>query len=376
MATDAALIEKREELKHRLAAGEYKTLVDVLLAGTDRLLRKITRRSRLFPIWFIAVILMFVVVVIGVAMLYLTGDLDAPRKITETLGIDYEYGVLAMLISPGIMNIIGLVLINQYISRIFILWRDDVLDATESLVSLDQFEDWLEKVCNRQLHLLITIVSGLLGSLYLIAKISTIVGGFVGYGIAFISFFLTTVGLIFFYLFFMVILLSARLRSYDLKLFAADPASSELLYRLAGVLSLFVYFVALYAAYLTLGTASVGLFPSLGILPLLFLWLPIIAMFILNQNSLYSIIRRAKWKTLNEIQAKVEKLQGTEHYSDKETMDALNRLMDYHDRVKGTRNSAIDLSTTLNFINSLLLPLLAFILGNLSLVLSLFKKQP
>jgi hypothetical protein len=99
-------------------------------------------------------------------------------------------------------------------------------------------------------------------------------------------------------------------------------------------------------------------------------------MFILNQLSLASMIRRAKWRTLNEIQAKVEALQAASNFADKETMDAINRLMDFHDRVKRTRNSAIDLGATLNFINSLLLPLLAFLIGNFGFVVSLFKKHP
>ena len=88
------------------------------------------------------------------------------------------------------------------------------------------------------------------------------------------------------------------------------------------------------------------------------------------------MIRRAKWKTLNEIQAKVEQLHSSENLGEKETMETINRLMDYYDRVKRTRNSAIDLTTTLNFINSMLLPLLAFVLGNLNLVLGLFRRQP
>jgi hypothetical protein len=180
----------------------------------------------------------------------------------------------------------------------------------------------------------------------------------------------------FLYLFLVVVLLSAKLRQIDLKLFPGDPSSSELLFRLSHELNIFIYFVAVYATILTLLSASSGILAPLGIMLVLFLWLPIISMFILNQTGLSSIIRRAKWRTLNEIQAKVEQLQAMENFEDKETMEAINRLMDYHDRVKATRNSAIDLGTTLNFINSLLLPLLAFVLGNLDLVLSLFARKP
>ena len=54
-------------------------------------------------------------------------------------------------------------------------------------------------------------------------------------------------------------------------------------------------------------------------------------------------------------------------------MEAMNRLMDYHDRVRATRNSALDLRTSLSFLNSLLLPLIAFILANLDSLVELFR---
>jgi ABC-type multidrug transport system fused ATPase/permease subunit len=180
----------------------------------------------------------------------------------------------------------------------------------------------------------------------------------------------------FVYELFVVGLLSVGLRRYDLKLFAADPAGSELISRLSSELTYGVYLVAAFAATITLTMALPGLLPSYGILLVLSYWLALITIFSLNQNSLSSIIRRAKWKTLNEIQAKVEKLQAVENFEDKETMDAINRLLDYHDRVTATRDSMLDFRTYLSLFNSLLLPLLAFILGNLDLVLKLFGRKP
>lgn len=47
--------------------------------------------------------------------------------------------------------------------------------------------------------------------------------------------------------------------------------------------------------------------------------------------------------------------------------------MDYHNRIKATRDSALDLRAALNFLNSLLLPLLAFLLANLGKVLEAFR---
>ncbi len=175
----------------------------------------------------------------------------------------------------------------------------------------------------------------------------------------------------------MGILLAMMLRRYDLKLFAADPATSELVSRLSGELAIYVYIISFYFAIFTLNDAAfIPNQTTAAVALVLTFWSPIIALFVLNQTALSSIIRRAKWKTLNEIQAKVVKLQASENFESKETMDAINRLLDYHERVNKTHSSALDLRAYLNFINSLLLPLLAFLIGNLDKVLALFVRKP
>ena len=378
MSTDTALIEKREELKRRLAAGEYKTLVDAILAWTNGVIQKISRRSKPLPIWLITVILSLVLGLVLSAGIYIAGDWTLFRNFFElTFGFrPSALSVSLLMILGSVSGIASVVIINQYIKRIFALWHNQVLDATESVVSLDEFEYWLDLVCNRRLQLLWTIVGGLLSGLNLVAVINAQLGLILDYGFIFTIIIANMLGWPLVYLLLAVVVLSAKLRRYDLKLFASDPSSSELVSHLSSELGFFVYYVGVYAAIVTLVFALSGILLSFGILLVLLYWLPITAIFILNQTSLSSIIRRAKWKTLNEIQAKVEKLQSMQNFEDKETMEAINRLMDYHDRVKETRNSAIDLSTILNFINSLLLPLLAFILGNLDLVLNLFARKP
>ena len=375
MSTDTALIEKREELKRLLAAGEYKTLVDIILEKIDRLIRKVTRQSKALPIWLITGILCFVLTLIAFTAIYVAGDWSNLVHWGGLMGFESR-AIILRVIFNYVFYITSAVVINQYIGGIFIFWRDNMLDVIESAASLEQFEDWLEKVCNWRWHFLTAIIGGLLGTLYVVAIVDARFGAFIGYGLTFISIVITIFFAAFLYLFLLIVLLSARLRRYDLKLFAADPSNSELVSRLSGELSFGIYLVALFASIQTLSTAATGFLPVASIALVLILWLPIISMFILNQTGLATIIRRAKWKTLNEIQAKMEKLQATENFEDKETIAAINRLMDYHDRVKATRNSAIDLGTILHFINSLLLPLLAFLLGNLDTMLALFKKQP
>jgi len=374
MSTDTTLIEKREELKRRLAAGEYKTLIDIFLDRVDRLLRKITRQSGTLPTWIITIILSLSLILAGVVIIYLSGDRALLIKLTRASA---GFGTLTIT-SGAFISIGSAVVMNQYVRRIFVFWHDEILDRTESMTSLLDFEDWLQKTCNWRLHLLVIIIAVIILTPNAIFMVNTQFGVSAGYGLISSISILSMFTYAFVYSFLMVILLSARLRQYDLKLFVADPSSSELISRLSRELSWGIYMVAVYGI---IGLISIGLIfgsidPYVVVVQLLFAWLPTIILFTLIQTSLSNIIRRAKWKTLNEIQAKVEKLQAVENFEDKETMDAINRLMDYHDRVKATRNSALDLNTTLHFINSLLLPLLAFLLANLDLVLKLFARQP
>jgi len=372
MATDTALIEKREELKRRLSAGEYKTLVDVFLARTDQVIRKITRRSQPLPTWIIAVILILLINLIGFAVNSISGDWTNTIKYFESLELKFQTGILWKL-WDNILAVTVLFVINGYIGRIFSLWHSEILDATDSIASLKIFENWLEKICNQRLHYIVAFVGGISASVFSTAILSTVnlQYAFIGDGFTLMQIINYIINFSSFYLFFMFILLATSLRHYDIKLFAADPSSSEIISRLSGVLNFVVYFVAAFAAISAPVFTIVG-FTIADILVLLFLWVPIVAMFIINQSSLSSIIRRVKWNTLNEIQAKVQNLQATENYENKETMDAIKRLMEYHNQVKATHNSAIDLSAIFSFINSLLLPLLAFILGNLDFVLNLF----
>jgi hypothetical protein len=299
------------------------------------------------------------------------------RNMAEGFGLGYGLGVLS-LISVVVLPIITIIIINQAMDRIFVLWRDDILEDTESVTSLQDFEEWLEKACNLRLHFLVTIFAGLLFGLFGVIVTSSQLGVFLGYSIAFAFIIVNVFTAALLYQFLVVMLLPTMLRRYDLKLFAADPATSELLSRLSSELAFFVYFVAAYSAILTLANSANGIsqVAGVGIALVLSYWLPIIVMFTLNQTSLSSIVRRAKWKTLNEIQAKVEKLQSSENFETKETMDAINRLLDYHERVNKTRISALDFRAYLNFINSLLLPLFAFLLSNLDLVSKLFARKP
>lgn len=264
MTTDSLLIEKREDLKRRLTEGKYKTLVDVFLGWFERLLRKTTRRTESLPLWVVAVVLYIILQSIAYAGISIAGDWEEYRKLNKAFGLGSELGLL-INISIGILFFISVIIINQYIGRLITLWRDTILDITESEVSLKAFNEWLDKVCDWRLHLLVIIIPNMLLSPYAFHLTGTLLGMSIGYGLIFSTIIIGLIAWAIIYQLFIIILLSAKLRQYDIKLFAADPGSSEIISRLSGELGFFAYYIAIFAAIVTLGTSAVGLLSSLGV---------------------------------------------------------------------------------------------------------------
>jgi len=359
MITDTALVEKREELKRKLAAGEYRTLIDVLLDGTGRLVQKLTRNPKPMPYWYSAALIVLTALAIGLLTPILLGDF-----------ID-EYA-LTTFPTAGFL-FIGLIIFKIQTGFTHIHLRDHIVDAIESAEDLIDLQNWLAVASNKKASTLFALAFGVAFGLLTAILDSTVRGRFVGVGGTFTTFIVTILlgmGSYYVLLFFT---LPLRLSRYRFKLYATDPSSSEVISHLSSMLTSFVYLTAALIAVLMLLFAASRLLISTFIFLILVAWGALATVFVTIQYALAKIITRAKWKTLNEVQAKVEKLQAAENLAEKETMDAINRLMDFHDRIKATRNSALDLRAGLNFLNSLLLPLLAFLLANLDKVLALFQ---
>jgi hypothetical protein len=368
MTEDTALIEKREELKRQLAAGEYKPPVNVMLDGTGHLIQKLTRNPEPIPFWYSAVVIALVILLISFLTSILLGEN------AETMPRSFRIQDILFEIST-----VGLMLAASIVGKIhgdvsFTVWRHHLLDAIESVADLADLQRWLAAFCDVKKLFFFSLAFAVLSSSYGLILLSTIRGGFLGFGPTILIIIADLLAGAFLYYLFLLLALPVRLSRYQFKLYAADPSSSEVIDHLSDMLSNWVYIVAVVVAIFTLLVALSGLL-TLGIIIILapLFWGPLTAFFIINQVALAKIITRAKWKTLNEIQAKVETLQAQENIAEKETMEAMNRLMDYHDRIKATRNSALDLRAGLNFLNSLLLPLLAFLLANLDKLLKLFS---
>jgi len=375
MTTDTALIEKREELKRQLATGEYRTLIDVILDGTGRIIQKVTRNPQTISPWYSSVILSSIIMLSALAALYLMGDASVFIKQMEK----FPQGAAPLLILLGYFSSLIMVAGNLYVRRVFQTCRKSVLEVAESMETLKDFEMWLTGVCNRKIHLIVSIVGGVLINGYVLYIYSSTFGfGLIppiSIVIVFLLYYMVTSAFV--YLLLYMAILSAQIGRYHLKLYTTDPGGSEVISHLTSLFSNLLYLFAIFAASIMLFLAFIGfLTPQIIVLLILLFWIPLITMFVFYQNSLSSIVQRAKAKTLTEIQGRIEELHASEKLGEKDAMETINRLMDYYDRIRSTRSSRIDSGAVLNLINSLLLPLLALVLGNIDKILALLPQRP
>jgi hypothetical protein len=121
----------------------------------------------------------------------------------------------------------------------------------------------------------------------------------------------------------------------------------------------YILFIAFIGAILML---LLGLVEALNIILIISMviafWIPIMTLFIMGNYAFSQQITRAKYERLEYLQSKIMELSNVEKI-DKETTAHIISLMDYHDRVKGARNSLYNIRSFTNLFGSLALPFLA-----------------
>jgi hypothetical protein len=355
LPTDAALPEMRRTLKWRLANGEFKTLSDRLYEAISRLVKQLTG-GRVAPAYWVSA---FVLILGHLILVCALSSLDGLAVLRQNFVLVVFAGGLAQL---------GLLLYANQYHVLFATLRDHLVDVMLSPADLADLEQWLAAASSTRYVIAVSLLGGLLPGLYLGSSFVAQQGaGGIGTILA------TGVqGLVYgmvFYYYIIFVILPMRIGQYNLNLYAIKPSSSEPIVRIANFFSRAVLLLGLYSAMLTLLFAYIGV-ATVTMAAVICNWVPLIGLFTATQNALSKLIANAKWQTLNGLQATIEKLQSADNFGSKESVETVNRLMDYHDRIEATRSSALNLRTALDFINSLLLPLVAFILANLERILA------
>ncbi|HEX2698417.1 MAG TPA: hypothetical protein VHM28_11975 [Anaerolineales bacterium] len=383
MGKTLTLPEKRNELENQLAG--YRSLPEYVLDGVGALFQFVfdprdarARKTFLPPdasaqedddfpsYWVNGIVIAIFTFLIGWAITAFEGRSFSPD----------EYKLTLWAVVTGALALIA----NKVNIRAFLnTFRRSCADKMLRTADIDNLENWLAE----NFKVWKPLLSGLL------------IGPFLGWFLyiswllnhplevphwgSFVILALASIQAVWvaYYLYPFYVAFPSRLNRYHFDLYTPDPSSSEVVGRLSRLLTFILYITVGFIVWLTVGLTYVDVLtaetPAPGLVFSAFIWAPTVILYAAGQFHLSDVITRAKWKMLNEVQTKVEGLYKEKKIPDRDTLDRLNKLMDYHDRIKGTPDSALNFRASLNFLNSLLLPILAFVIANLKDVLGFFK---
>jgi len=177
------------------------------------------------------------------------------------------------------------------------------------------------------------------------------------------------------YFMFILILLPLKLKKCEFKIHEENPASSQFLYHWNKMMNVTAYMFALMLAAGTLFTLSISPFRIRTLFFIVPRWLLLIVLFIVNQIILSQIIVKSKQETFKKIEGEMASLKTEGSGTSKDIVQDVMGMWDYHDRLLKTRNSFLDFKGVVNFISTLLIPLLAFIIANYEEILSLIYSK-
>ena len=356
MSRNRELTKQCNALKAELQAGNAKTFVDLLLEWL----------GRGKPVSVLTGILFYFLLpfLIGFLIAVLLGEVNRWQKIFGNVSsmpnifVWVYFGLLTSTLSMFVANI--------YFWKIVAVLKAYVLDAVETQETLGLIKLWVNFLCDKKYTLIGAVLGGLVSVPIVVSVFSNSAGIFIGVGYAVTLFLFSAQSALFFGFLLGTLVFAFNVRYYELTLFESDPAHSEVISKLSGSLNWFVYLVAVYGAVQTFGIVTLNL-PYFSSVLIVF-WIAIGGVFILSQYGLSQVIQRAKWRTLNQCQLEIMAIRSKKPALTEEDREQLNWLLEYHDRVKATRNSAFDASAGLSLLNSLFLPLIGFLLGNVDVI--------
>ncbi|MCP4359705.1 MAG: hypothetical protein GY796_16990 [Chloroflexi bacterium] len=360
---DPQLIAKQEALKRKLDNREYQSLTGFFLDGVAKLTRKLTRYDQPLPLWYTGIVFTLLIWLLSFLIIMILPGAGIPR-----------FDVFLAGITVMLMASIGVALAEEMYILLMKTLQYTVVDALANEQDVGRLDKWLQHTFNLRRQFVVSIILSLLIALSFVFFWNQVRGGagLDAYVVGIIVAFQGSISII---MVFIVFKIPNQISHYQFDIYAADPASSEVIQRLSGALNRTMFVLAISLALLTFWLFSFSLLnESLAIFLVVVVWVIIILVFINGHYSLATIIRRVKWRKLNGLQVQITTLEAAGDLTEKATIESINKLMDYHDRIRTTRNSAFDMRAGLGFINSALLPLLAFLLANLTDVFGFFVR--
>ena len=318
-------------------------------------------RGRVAPIWVSAAVVMLVNLLVGTTVSALLGEtrFTAPEIIlTNLMWVTYTYFTIPLALGGH--------------SSLVDFLRVRLVETMEAEQNIQELQAWAEQWLGRMFpQLLFTIgfalIAAPLGFYAIYHTTHFSLGVTLIYFINLFHLFASIYGLI------SLLAFLLKLRNWRLRLYPDDPASSPILMQLSEELRNYILGISFWFAIFMLLMGLVGALNTITILMVsVFNWIPSLTLFVLGNYVFTRLITRIKHERLERLQSEIMKLSGLGKFDTRTTAQIMS-LMDYHDRVKASRNSLINLQSILNLVGSLALPLLATLIQAWPYIQNLFK---
>jgi hypothetical protein len=357
---------QRELLKQEFDALIENTLPARILQIAGSLIQRLTRRSN-FPPWYVSTIVL--VIVSTLPQILFAVIVKQPEQVIGN----------GLIWSLSVVLIIQVIPITYLISRYVLMFINaqilEHMAESRDLESLGKFIR--QRLGSLQGAFYYALLASLIWSLIAIPTFSFFNHKFIGIGLAIDvwiwGFCAPGVGL---YFILTLLQLPSQMGNYHYQVYELNPAQSEAINHIAALFTRPFLAIAIYLAISTFIASAFSEFLWVVVVVVVIFWIPLIIQFINSQNAINKIISSAKWQTLNKLQERIRKHQADTNLDLPGNIEGLNKLMDLYERVYSTNSFRLTIKSTLEFLNQMLLPLLAFLISNYDSVLRFFKLKP
>ena len=355
MKNDNTIEVYREELKAKIQENYFCSLSQTLAVYFANLLNKSFRLN--IPIELIQFFFTVFIVALGIVL-------------SVILKIIPQFEIIVL----GLVSITYILVLQftfeHFIKKLLHLVCDSMLDAFESVDDFQLLEIFLSNAFSHKRQILAGLSFTVLAhGIFLIFNISLI--NVVGWPLLLTHIFFNFFhGILVYYFFCYLMGFLRNLGKFHFVLFEANPSASEMVQKIDSTLNVSLYMIiafgTVFSVWMTF--AAKYSFPKISVVfSLFFLWTACISLFVLNKNTVSKIIRNGKWRSLNKIQSQISLLLA-KNVVDTQTLEQVNKLLDYHDRVQATPNSIFSMRSVFDLVNSILIPSLGLILGNMNVL--------
>jgi hypothetical protein len=305
---------------------------------------------------------MWVSVIIAMAAVQgitiITAVLMKDRTVALPVSIQYSYPMMGYCW-------LCIVVLQTQLERFINYIKNDLVRALDLSTSQHTMESWLRTAGRRSLQSLFILLFIAWMTLMTVFVIFSQRGQPTGVAIYLFTalVFLQTVPHLY-WLLVISITLAFTIRQLTVNLFPDDPSKTPVMQTMHQLSSNLLITVALLLALNIVVAIPLNIYSRTYLIAVISaFWTPLLLYFLLSESAFAHLLITARLQRLATLQQQVMEIENNQDMSQKEPAEAVNRLLNLHDRVKSAPASMINLSSIANLLGSLALPLLGALLS-------------